>query len=66
MIIELRNIKESLPEEVEVRRIEKRLCALANCIVCNDDVALAHPKLDQVMFFFFFMFFFLIYLTITE
>ena len=28
-------------------RIEERLSALGNCIVCNDYVALVHPDLDQ-------------------
>ena len=30
-----------------VARIEERLSALGNCIVCNDYVALVHPDLDQ-------------------
>ena len=44
---ELRNIRNSLPESVNVKRIEEKLAALGNCIVCNDYVALAHPDLDK-------------------
>jgi len=44
---ELLHIKNSLPESVTVQRIEERLSALGNCIVCNDHVALIHPDLDR-------------------
>ena len=44
---ELRNIRNSLPENVRVRRIEEKLSALGNCIVANDYVALVHPDLDK-------------------
>lgn len=36
-----------MPDEVIVQRIEESLCALGNAIVCNDHVALAHPKLEK-------------------
>jgi len=44
---ELLHIKNSLSESVTVQRIEERLSALGNCIVCNDHVALIHPDLDR-------------------
>ena len=37
----------SLPDEVVVQRIDERLSALGNCIVCNDYVALIHPDVDR-------------------
>jgi translation initiation factor 6 len=45
---ELQYLRNALPDEVEVRRVEERLSALGNCIACNDYVALVHPDLDQV------------------
>jgi translation initiation factor 6 len=44
---ELQHIRNSLPEEVVVQRIDERLSALGNCIACNDYVALIHPDLDR-------------------
>jgi translation initiation factor 6 len=44
---ELRNIRNSLPENVIVKRVEEKLAALGNCVVCNDFVALVHPDLDK-------------------
>lgn len=44
---ELRNIRNSLPETVKIRRVEEKLSALGNCIACNDYVALIHPDLDK-------------------
>ncbi|KAK3163417.1 hypothetical protein QOZ80_1AG0003390 [Eleusine coracana subsp. coracana] len=44
---ELQHLKNSLPDEVEVRRVEERLSALGNCIACNDHVALTHPDLEK-------------------
>jgi len=44
---ELQQIRNSLPKEVKVQRIEEKLSALGNCIVCNDHVALVHPDIDQ-------------------
>ena len=44
---ELQNIRNSLPECVIVQRVEERLSALGNCIVCNDHVALIHPEMDK-------------------
>jgi translation initiation factor 6 len=44
---ELQLIRNSLPETVKVERLEERLSALGNCVVCNDYVALVHPDLDR-------------------
>jgi translation initiation factor 6 len=41
------HIRNSLPESVVVQRIEERLSALGNCIVCNDHVALIHTDIDR-------------------
>ncbi|KDO68490.1 hypothetical protein CISIN_1g026003mg [Citrus sinensis] len=46
---ELQHLRNSLPDQVVVQRIEERLSALGNCIACNDHVALAHTDLDRVM-----------------
>ena len=45
---ELRHLRNSLPDEVVVQRVEERLSALGNVIVCNDHVALVHADLDRV------------------
>jgi len=44
---ELQHIKDSLPEKVQVQRVEERLSALGNCIAANDYVALIHPDFDR-------------------
>lgn len=44
---ELQLLRNSLPDEVKVQRVEEKLSALGNCIVCNDHVALVHPDIDQ-------------------
>lgn len=44
---ELQHIRNSLPDSVKIQRIEERLNALGNVIVCNDYVALVHPDLDS-------------------
>lgn len=44
---ELQHIRNCLPDEVVVQRIEERLSALGNCIACNDYVALMHPDVDR-------------------
>jgi len=36
-----------LPDKVKVKRIDERLSALGNCIVCNDYTALVHSDLDK-------------------
>ena len=45
---ELMHVRNSLPDQVVVQRIDERLSALGNCISCNDYVALIHPDLDRV------------------
>jgi len=44
---ELMHIRNSLPDEVVVQRVEEKLSALGNCIACNDYVALIHHDLDR-------------------
>lgn len=44
---ELMHIRNSLPDEVVVQRINERLSALGNCIACNDYVSLIHPDIDR-------------------
>lgn len=44
---ELQHIRNSLPDAVQVRRVEERLTALGNVVACNDYVAMAHPDLDR-------------------
>ena len=43
---ELMHVRNSLPENVVVRRIDERLNALGNVILCNDHVAIIHADLD--------------------
>lgn len=45
--MELQYLRNSLPEEVEIKRVEERLSALGNVIACNDYVAIVHPDLDK-------------------
>ena len=47
---ELMHVRNSLPDEVVVQRIDERLNSLGNCISCNDYVALVHPDIDKVHF----------------
>jgi len=44
---ELQHIRNCLPDEVKVERVEERLSALGNCIACNDYVALIHSEIDK-------------------
>lgn len=44
---ELQNIRNSLPDDVTVQKIDDRLSALGNVIACNDYVAFIHPDLDK-------------------
>lgn len=44
---ELQHIRNSLPDEVVVQRVDERLSALGNCIAANDHVALVHTDLDR-------------------
>jgi translation initiation factor 6 len=45
--LELQFLRNSLPENVKVKRIEERLSALGNVISCNDYVAIVHPDVDK-------------------
>lgn len=45
---ELQHLRDHLPDKVKVQRIEERLSALGNVVVCNDYVALVHPDIDRV------------------
>nr|CAB3241996.1 eukaryotic translation initiation factor 6 [Phallusia mammillata] len=44
---ELQHIRNCLPDEVKLQRVEERLSALGNVVACNDYVALVHPDLDR-------------------
>ncbi|ROT61299.1 eukaryotic translation initiation factor 6 [Penaeus vannamei] len=44
---ELQHIRDHLPDKVKVQRVEERLSALGNVVVCNDYVALVHPDIDR-------------------
>ena len=44
---ELRNIRNSLPESIKIKRDEERLSALGNIVACNDYVALVNMDLDK-------------------
>lgn len=44
---ELQHLRNSLPDQVAIQRVEERLSALGNVIACNDYVALVHPDLDR-------------------
>ncbi|KAI9830998.1 MAG: Eukaryotic translation initiation factor 6 [Phylliscum demangeonii] len=44
---ELQHLRNSIPDEVKIQRIEERLSALGNVICCNDHVALIHPDLER-------------------
>ena len=45
--LELQYLRNTLPENVVIKRVEERLSALGNCIACNDYVAIVHPDLDK-------------------
>ncbi|KDQ57046.1 hypothetical protein JAAARDRAFT_35641 [Jaapia argillacea MUCL 33604] len=44
---ELQHLRNSLPDAVNLQRVEERLSALGNVIACNDYVALVHPDIDR-------------------
>ncbi|EPR58201.1 putative eukaryotic initiation factor-6 [Toxoplasma gondii TgCatPRC2] len=44
---ELQHLRNSLPDSVEIRRVEERLSALGNNVACNDYVALLHTDMDK-------------------
>ncbi|RWS23440.1 eukaryotic translation initiation factor 6-like protein [Leptotrombidium deliense] len=44
---ELQHIRNSLPDTIQIRRIEEKFSALGNIIACNDYIALIHPDIDE-------------------
>jgi len=44
---ELFHIRNSLPDEIKIQRVDEKLSALGNCISSNDHVALVHSDIDQ-------------------
>lgn len=44
---ELLHVRNSLPDEIVVQRIDERLSALGNTIATNDYVAVLHPDIDR-------------------
>lgn len=44
---EMQHLRNSLPDSVKIQKLEERLNALGNVIVCNDYVALIHPQVDR-------------------
>lgn len=44
---ELQHLRNSLPDAIQLQRVEERLSALGNVIACNDYVALVHPDVDR-------------------
>ena len=44
---ELQHLRNSLPDNIAVQRVEERLSALGNVIACIDYVALVHPDIDR-------------------
>uniref|UniRef100_A0A0K0DBB7 Eukaryotic translation initiation factor 6 n=1 Tax=Angiostrongylus cantonensis TaxID=6313 RepID=A0A0K0DBB7_ANGCA len=44
---ELQHLRNSLPDEVKMRRVDERLSALGNVIACNDHIAIVHPEISE-------------------
>lgn len=44
---ELLFLRNSLPDDVVIERVQERLTALGNCISCNDYYALVHPSINK-------------------
>jgi translation initiation factor 6 len=44
---ELAHVRNCMPDDIQVQRVEERLSALGNVIACNDHVALIHTELDK-------------------
>lgn len=40
-------MRNALPDEVKIQRVEERLSALGNVIACNDYVSIIHPDVDR-------------------
>lgn len=44
---ELQHLRNSLPESVQIRRVNERLSALGNVVICNDHVAIVHADIGK-------------------
>lgn len=44
---ELQQLRNLLPDQVKIQRVEERLSALGNVVACNDYVALVHTDIDK-------------------
>ncbi len=44
---EIQYLRDCIPDDVAVVRVEDRMSALGNVISCNDHVALVHPEIDR-------------------
>ena len=44
---EIQHLRNYLPDDVKIQRVEERLSALGNTISCNDYSALVHTDLDR-------------------
>ncbi|CAJ0567321.1 unnamed protein product, partial [Mesorhabditis spiculigera] len=44
---ELQHIRNALPEQIKIRRVDERLSALGNVIACNDHVAIVHAEISE-------------------
>ncbi|KAL3079759.1 hypothetical protein niasHS_014041 [Heterodera schachtii] len=44
---ELQHIRNSLPDSVQIRRVDERLSALGNVIACNDHIAVVHADISK-------------------
>ncbi|RWS16408.1 hypothetical protein B4U79_07196 [Dinothrombium tinctorium] len=44
---ELQHIRNTLPDSIEIQRIEEKFSALGNIVAANDYVALIHPDIDR-------------------
>jgi translation initiation factor 6 len=43
---EIKQLRDYLPEEIEIKKIDDKLSALGNVICCNDYIAIIHPDMD--------------------
>lgn len=46
---EYTNLRENLPEEIVIKKVDEKLSALGNVICCNDYVAIVHPEISTQM-----------------
>lgn len=43
----MQHLRNTIPDEVKIQRIEERLSALGNVVCTNDHVALVHPDIER-------------------